>query len=572
MVVSLRFLYSLLWYGVCVMSCIDTHHFVYKSLSQTLYPSIIGLVMCMLLVCFGTLKRTVLRFSIIDVIAVALVGYILFHGSFIADAEQYKQHGFISLLLIMIGLSGAVRTNVLNEHHIVNGILLVSGIHAVYLLAQFAGFMNSGNPFFSLTGADENPNVTAIYLVLSIPFMIRCIKHDRQQVLSIILLLLSVAFVLTLKCRTAYVGLACMAISQLLTSRNIRAWLRARCMSSTGAIAISVVTILIVIIGYAAYTWKKDSADARIFIWQRTCEMVVENPMGVGYGMFEPKHNQYQAGYFASHRDEYTSSQLATACGTAYNDVLELSAEGGLVGGFIYILLIACTIRHAIRYRNRFSVVILTSIAVMSLSHSVCYSITPRLLLAAVMAMTSARSRIMNNNYVSLYLTLVLIVSCMFSLHKNIHFTISQKLLKEYKDNGICDIRNIQSLYPSIGTSEAYWRYRADVSSQMGNLVAADSCYTEACKYTYAPLVLFQSATCKDVIGDKGGAIKLMKTAVNMLPGNFSQKYHLMMMYDRMGDHHSAKHMAMEIMGMPFKKETETISVVRDAAHHILGE
>ena len=55
-------------------------------------------------------------------------------------------------------------------------------------------------------------------------------------------------------------------------------------------------------------------------------------------------------------------------------------------------------------------------------------------------------------------------------------------------------------------------------------------------------------------------------------PGNFSQKYHLMMMYDRMGEHHSAKLMAMEIMGMPFRKETKTVSIVRDAAHHILEE
>ena len=45
-----------------------------------------------------------------------------------------------------------------------------------------------------------------------------------------------------------------------------------------------------------------------------------------------------------------------------------------------------------------------------------------------------------------------------------------------------------------------------------------------------------------------------------------------MMMYDRIGEHHSAKLMAMEIMGMPFRKETKTVSIVRDAAHYILEE
>lgn len=572
MVVVLRFLYALLWYGVCVMSCIDTHHFVYKSLSQTLYPSIIGSVMCMLLVCFCTLKRTMLRFSIIDVTAVALIGYILFHGSFIADAEQYKQYGLISLLLIMIGMSEAVRENILDERHIENGILLISGIHVVYLIVQFAGFMNSGNPYFSLTGADENPNVTAIYIVLSIPFMTRCIKHDRLRVLSIILLLLSVVFVLALKCRTAYVGLVCMAISLLFTSKSIRAWLKAKCMSSTGAIAISAVTVLIVVIGYSAYTWKKDSADGRIFIWQRTSEMVIKNPMGVGYGMFEPKHNQYQADYFASHSDEYASSHLATACGSAYNDVLELSAEGGLTGGLVYILLVAFTLHHAIRNRNRVEIGVLAAIVAMSLSHSICYSITPRLLFVALMASVSARSRAMDSKYMSFAFSTFVFAACAFALHKNVPLTISQRQLKEYRDNGIRDIHALRNLYPSIGTSEAYWRYCADINRQIDDFIAADSCYTEARKYTYAPLVIYQSATCKEAIGDNDGAIKLMRTAVNMLPGNFSQKYHFMMMYDRMGEHHSAKLMAMEIMGMPFRKETKTVSIVRDAAHHILEE
>ena len=78
----------------------------------------------------------------------------------------------------MIGMSEAVRENILNERHIENGILLISGIHVVYLIVQFAGFMNSGNPYFSLTGADENPNVTAIYIVLSITIMAN-IKMDN---------------------------------------------------------------------------------------------------------------------------------------------------------------------------------------------------------------------------------------------------------------------------------------------------------------------------------------------------------------------------------------------------------
>ena len=101
MVVALRYIFATLLYCVCVLSCIDTHHFVYTSLSQSLYPSIVGLltVVGFMLVCL--FKKKIPDFDKIQILALILVAYIFLHGM-IKDAEIYKQGYTISTLLSMV--------------------------------------------------------------------------------------------------------------------------------------------------------------------------------------------------------------------------------------------------------------------------------------------------------------------------------------------------------------------------------------------------------------------------------------------------------------------------------------
>lgn len=45
--------------------------------------------------------------------------------------------------------------------------------------------------------------------------------------------------------------------------------------------------VMFLFAGYSLYKMKINSSDGRIFIWKNSVQMVMEKPLGYGYGMFE---------------------------------------------------------------------------------------------------------------------------------------------------------------------------------------------------------------------------------------------------------------------------------------------
>lgn len=554
-------------YCVCILSCIDTHHFVYTSLSQTLYPSIISLLVIILYASVCFFKKRIPDFCIVQILAILLSSYMLIHGLMIKDAENYKQGYTICTLLFMVVLSDIIKTGIMDKRHIENGIILISIINIVLLVAQFLGLIQSGNSFFKLTGANENPNTVAIALAISIPFVIQKIMHRKNIYFMTSLLVLVLIFILTLKCRTAIVGTICIIVCYTLKSPKIRQFIKVNAKKQIGIVLFVCITITVATLAAFSYNWKKDSADGRVFIWLRNCEMIANSPWGYGYGKYEVEYNKYQSRYFTNHKEEYDNSNLATASGSAYNDILEHGVQGGVIGSLLYLLFLLLPTYLAYRDRQWTCFIALLSVIVMSMTNSICYSISPWIMTVLTMAIvgSSCRKTVVNNT-VRLICALVIIPLSILLLYREIGFVTSQKLLKNYKINDNCSIESIRSLYPAIGTSEAYFKYLAECYERRENYKAADNCYTEARKYTAAPLLLFKSAMCKEKMGNTTSALEIMHDAVCMLPKNFSLKYHLMIMYDRANDKYHARQIAYEIVSTPEKICNESIHFIKDEA------
>lgn len=569
MVVALRYIFATLLYCVCVLSCIDTHHFVYTSLSQSLYPSIIGLltVVGFMLVCL--FKKKIPDFDKIQILALILVAYIFLHGM-IKDAEIYKQGYTISTLLFMVALAGIMKVGILSKQNVENGIILISVINIVYLVAQYLNFIDSGNSFFPLTGANENPNTAAIALTIGIPFIIKKMVERKHVYVMSMLLLLSIVFILTLKCRTALNGLACIIICYSLSLPKVKLFIKTRIKNKT---VMLLLTGMVLALFYISYNWKKDSADGRLFIWQRNCEMIANSPLGNGYGKYEVEYNLYQSQYFASHKEEYVKSTLTTASGSAYNDFIEHSVQGGILGGFLILLFLLLSVYQAYYDRNWYYAIALSSVTIMSLSDIISYSISPWIMTIMIIALVANSAKEQQIKIeVRLICTFVFILMSLLILYRDKQLVVSQKALKECQDNGCQDMNVISDLFPAIGTSEAYWRYRAECNENIDNYKAADSCYSEVRKFTSAPLILFKSAVCKEKLGDKVSALQIMNTAVCMLPRNFSLKYHLMLMYSRMNDMYHARLIAQEIATTPEKIHNETVHFIKEEAEKMLGK
>lgn len=567
MVVTVRTIYSTLWYAVCVLACIDTGLFVYPSLSRTMLPALCAMTMALIHTAWCIFGRKRIYFSNIQLFVLVWCAYILAHGIMQSEAEQYMLMYLLGTLMTIVVLASGIRDGLVSRRDVENGILTMTSIHIIFIVFQCLGLFTSSNPYFRLTGADENPNITAIALTASIPFVCHRIAGGRQRGVYIALLAAILLSVISLKCRTAYLGIICMSILAVTKSDTARKCVKWKCAG------IMAVTVMIVILGIYGYTWKKDSADGRLFIWQRSAEMVVSSPLGVGYGMFERSYNLYQADYFAENDNERTNSTLATACGSAYNDILEHAVQGGIAGGLLFIVFLLIVLWRAYAMQEYYILYAMTAITVMATVNSICYSVTPWIITVAITALIAGSSvSVRCGRRMGTVCGLLLAVTSSYILYNRVMFIYSQWQLKEYMTYQVHDTMKVGKLHTITGTSEAYWRYMAECHEADHDSRSANICYQTALRYTSFPLLLYKAAMCQESCGNVPAATGLLRTACNMLPGNLSLKYLLMKLYIRTGNDTLSKTVAEEILSKRNGRNTESARFIRDEAARLLNK
>lgn len=541
----------MLWYIACILSCVDTHLFVYPSLSRTLLPTLFAMVMAMIHVISCVRQRKCIKVNIIQMYIVIWLLYVGLYSAITGNVETYLQIWLSSTLLIPVIITSVIRSKQMDARHVVNGILLIAIVHVTFEFLQIVGMMSSVNPYFKVTGADDNPNVTAIALTLSLPFVYERIGRHYHGNAKLLLLAVMIFFILYLRCRTAMIGGIVILLiigKQTNVYGKIKKFLhesKYRMFITSLFVALSLILLI------AGYLWKKDSADGRVFIWQRSCEMIVSNPRGYGYGLYERNYNHYQSDYFECHDAERRQSTLKTACGSAYNDIIEHTVQGGIIGGAFYVGFMLLLLLEAYKTRKYMLISVICAIIVMSLSNTIYCSASPWLIAMGTTALVSIDSPpVIRKRFRCSMFALISILS-FFLFYNRILFTGSQLILRLQVISNDVDMNILKQLQPCIGTSEAYWRYLADGYERTGDYKNAEICYENAMMYTASPLVLYRSAVCKEQCGNAVAATALLRQATFMLPANRSLKYHLMQMYIRNGNETAAQNIAVEMSNNP---------------------
>ncbi len=546
--VVIRKINCMLWYMVCILSCVDTHLFVYPSLSRTLLPTLFAMVMAIIHVISCVRQRKCIKVNIIQMYIVIWLLYVGLHSTITGNVETYLQIWLASTLLIPVIITSVIRSKQMNVRHVVNGILLIAIVHVTFELLQIVGMMSSVNPYFKVTGADENPNVTAIALTLSLPFVYERVSNKVHRNARLLLFVVMIFLIFYLRCRTAMIGCIVMF---LIIGKHTNAYNKIKSIlheSKCRMLIVSLSIVVSIIVFSAGYMWKKDSADGRMFIWLRASEMIVSNPLGYGYGLYEKNYNRYQSDYFACHETERQQSKLRTACGSAYNDIIEHTVQGGIIGGVFYVgfmLLLLLAVCHTRQYTL---IGVICAMIVMSLSNSIYCSASPWLIAMGAVTLVSCESPPMVHKY-GIYNSMFVMVSflSLYFFCNRILFTGSQMAFKLQVTNNNADISTLKLLQPFIGTSEAYWRYLAGSYERICDYKSAERCYESAMMYTSSPLVLYKSSICKELCGNVIAAKEMLRKTTLMLPANQSLKYHLMQMYIRNNDETEAEKIGAEI-------------------------
>lgn len=213
---------------------------------------------------------------------------------------------------------------------------------------QYLGILTGFHFKFIVTGLFLNPAPYAQYLsvlfVLLYTFLLfHNAKDKRWQFIIYILLLISLVLLLVyLESRSAWLG--------IITSVSLVTLLYIKKYNSTLYSKIKKKIIPGLFIGlpllavglFLLYQLKSNSANGRLLTWKVTGFMIRDHILfGVGNGNFATSYSQYQHLYFKTHTEKIqTYGWLADDVRYAFNDLLQIFAETGIIGLGLFSLLL----------------------------------------------------------------------------------------------------------------------------------------------------------------------------------------------------------------------------------------
>lgn len=570
-----RPLVPFLWLLTCALSCIDTHLMVYPSLSQSLLGGGCMLVLGIYSVVHCLLCKHHFLQHGFQWLILLWAAYMVLHVRFIAEAEHYRLTYLILNLTLLFTLPYLLKTGLLTVRRLVDGILLMILIQLVFLLLQGSRLVESGNEAFLLTGSNDNPNVTAMLLALGIPFLYDRMKQpSHKRSLYAVMLILAVLFLILLRCRTAYLGLATIVAVHTLRGIRFSHWSpRKWCL--TGVLSCCVIACS----AAAMYQMKPDSADGRLLIWKLSSGLLIGHPEGVGIGMFEHDYNLCQGEYFASGHPSECESRNAGTVYMAYNDFLEHGVEAGIIGLILLTGFYLSAIHMAFRQRNIRAVALLAAVILMSSVNFFYASVQAWLLLMAVCSTLclSPEERVCETRteFCKKTLPVFAILLCCFCQTRLPSLIYAQMRFSQYRDavqRGHPVSREaLASLAAGIGTSEAYHRFMSDQYRAHGEYDLALESILLAMSVTSTPEVYFSVFDCYDSMKRTSEGIPYVCQLSRMLPQNLTSRLILLQWYDHNHDRKAAEDMAKEIADIPIKIRNERSEEIQRYARSYLN-
>lgn len=292
------------------------------------------------------------RWTYIDFAILALVVYMMIRASYMEFTPQsaWAQISFLAGSYFIPRMLWSTMNPKGFQLFLV--ILLTVGIlETVYGLGQLYGWWPSHHDFFAITGTFSNPGPYSGWLACLIPISIYGIlqgsKPTRNRSLhytSWIYLALASLVLVPATSRAAF--LAAGVGSIVVAWPRIKKWGVWNRSWVKGTIA---VVLMIGLLGL--YLIKKDSADGRLLIYKVTTNMISEAPiLGWGWDGFPKMYNTFQSQYFSQGDGTEREKYLADNVMYGFNELLEFTAEMGMVG---LVMLSAITVLLLRKWRKQ---------------------------------------------------------------------------------------------------------------------------------------------------------------------------------------------------------------------------
>lgn len=507
--------------------------FVYPSL-MFYYWFLIG---SNLLICFVLIKlwnrKELIEFSLPCALAV-LILLLLITQIFLVNQPMgyYYYLYFVFFFVLYLFLSVGVNKNIINLDKIKDVLLGMCVVELLVCLFQLLDFLPH-NTYFLLTGCSQNPNVTAIFLVLISQLIWNEIRHQTSvySIFFFILVLFSaICVIIYLKSRTAYIGLFVIVVANIC----VFLYQRVKKYAYVFVLVSIVVSFLFVPL---MYRFKSNSADGRLLCWKISKNLFLQNPiMGCGFGNVEFTYNVAQAKYFMTEDTTQKERWVAGYQQHLLNDYLDILVQGGFVIFLLYILFITSLLYFGIKKRDFYGLIGLLSVIIMQFFNTLIYHpIIAFCILYYVVLLTESTPRKFKFSYNKISILILCVCVLLFTGYEGVQ-AYSQHQLKKViillKDHKIADAQLLafkSSL--CISTSELYYDILGDIYFEQSKYREAMHCYQQAYWFAPTPTVSMKLAVCYYFLGDMCKTESYLLYAANQRPILFEPHYQLMLFY-----------------------------------------
>lgn len=508
---------------------------------------------------------------------------------------------FLSLSFLLIIVSGLSHKKEFNHKLLFYGIALISTFQACFCILQFFRIIASRNPFFSVTGTYNNPNVTAIFLALTTPVFLMLFKAQYKKLLLFCFAIVAASLIL-LKCRAAFIGTILSIIVFYSLEYNFIDWLKDT-KNRTSMKGLLIVSLVVVIsLSSHLYNAKKESSDGRKFIWKVSSLMALNKPItGYGYGNFERNYNLYQAQYINKGKADNNEMKNAGPVIMPHNEILYNFVEGGIIGLFFMImffwsLISALKVKRDIRsqeirkkiiddsYFNAAYAGVIAFIGISIVNSTI--QVTPIMILLIMYAglITTFLSPIRFPSLLKISLdtktnlvfvkSVLLIFSCYMLYHlfetgkAQRQNKIADLLQKEYKLQEAAQI--MLTLNMQLDEDSNYWKNYGIINLKESKYNEALDCFTKSKKGSSLPDLYLGSAACYEKMKMYPHAIKEYKQLVLFLPSKFSYRFKLMNAYLNNKDTINAGITGKEILMLEPRIPSQKVNQYKSMAAHLL--
>jgi O-antigen ligase len=462
------------------------------------------------------------------------------------------------------------------------GIVILSFFEAIVVLLQCTFIIPSPNKDFLCTGTWINPNVTAMYLALSLFSILQLSRNNIHQFtkLSLQIILTSTLIAIAmLQCRSAYIAAAIMLIAEYRTRvvQLIKSYLR---FNIKGLLAI-IIGFLSIQILISIFSYKSGSTTNRITIWKNTISLISENPLfGFGFGKFEKEYN-----LFISQEPKNSNDHI----NMPYNDFLELGVEGGLVAIAFWLLFLISLFNYAKRKKDKshgllpvvvsFIIIQITNFGIQAIPAMVLFLLYCSLIDVSFVENTITKNenhhlKKLTINSLSLKrgLTFVVFFICLIFTFNTFNLTSAfynnWMFSKERQDEVL--LKKYRNLNKTLNNYPIYHENFGDALMNLKHIPTAIKQYKMALENTSTPNVLSKTGFCYQVLKQYDSSEHYYTIVQNMQPYKFSPKLTLLKLYLQKGDTIMVRNKANEIKAMRIKVKSQRVHEIQSYADSIL--